>query len=107
MVDRPDDVRIGIRTSAILFGRHDVAAVMASYAAFLGAMVAIGLWQRYGPAYFASLVVSGGIAAYHYRLIRHRAREGCFKAFLHNNWIGAAIFAGILVERFDWKWVAA
>lgn len=107
MVDRNDDLRIGLRTSAIFFGRHDVAAVMASYVLFLGALFAIGLWQRYGPAYHAGIAAAGAIAAYHYRLIRGRGRDGCFKAFLHNNWIGAAIFAGILVDRFDWKSLGA
>ena len=106
MVDRDDDVRIGIRTSAIFFGRHDVAAVMASYAIFLAALVAIGLWQRYGPAYFAGVAVATLIAAYHYRLIRGRTRESCFRAFRHNNWIGAAILAGIVIDRFDWKALA-
>jgi len=99
MVDRDDDVRIGIRTSAILFGRFDVAAVMASYVLFLGGMLAIGLWQRYGPAYFAAVAACAGIVAYHYYLIRGRTREGCFKAFRHNNWIGAAMFVGILADN--------
>jgi 4-hydroxybenzoate polyprenyltransferase len=106
MVDRDDDRRIGIRTSALLFGRFDVAAVMASYVLFLGGMVAIGAWQRYGAAYFAAVAACAGIAFYHYRLIRDRSREGCFKAFRHNNWIGAVLFAGILVDRLDWKSLA-
>jgi hypothetical protein len=99
MVDREDDRRIGIRTSAILFGRFDVAAVMASYALFLAAMAGIGYWLRFGPLYYAGLAIAGGIAAYHYFLIRGRTREGCFKAFLHNNWIGAAIFGGIVLDH--------
>ena len=103
MVDRDDDLRIGIRTSAILVGRHDVAAVMASYVLFVGGMFAIGLWQAYGPAYFAGLAAAGFIAAYHYRLIRERTREGCFRAFRHNNWMGLVIFAGVLVDRTDLK----
>ena len=103
MVDRDDDRRIGIRTSAILFGRHDVAAVDACYAAFVGILVAIGVWQRYGIAYHLGVAAAALIAAYHYRLIRHRTREGAFKAFLHNNWIGAVVFAGIAAERFDAK----
>ena len=112
MVDREDDRRIGIRTSAILFGRHDVAAVMASYALFLAAMFAIGWWQRFGPLYYLGIAAAGCIAAYHYYLIRGRTREGCFKAFLHNNWIGAAIFGGIALDhlpqlRFLGKPVAA
>ena len=99
MVDREDDVRIGIRTSALLFGRHDVAAVMASHVIFLAGMIAIGAWQRYGPAYFAGIVVASLLASWQFRLIRDRSRAGCFKAFLHNNWIGAAIFAGIALDR--------
>ncbi len=102
MVDREDDLKIGIRTSALLFGRHDVAAVVACYATFLVGMVAIGLWQRYGPLYFAGLLVSACLVAYHYRLIRDRSRAGCFRAFLHNNWVGAAIFAGIVLDNLRW-----
>ena len=103
MVDREDDRRIGIRTSAILFGRFDVPAVMACYAAFLLSMAAIGVWQRYGYAYFGGLAVALAIAAHHYRLIRGRTRAGAFKAFLHNNWIGGAIFAGIVLDNLPWR----
>jgi 4-hydroxybenzoate polyprenyltransferase len=99
MVDREDDARIGMKTSALLFGRHDVLAVMACYMAFLLAMGAIGVWQRYGFFYFAGLAAAAGVSLYHYRLIRGRAREGCFRAFLHNNWIGAAVFAGIVLDQ--------
>jgi 4-hydroxybenzoate polyprenyltransferase len=99
MVDREDDRRIGIRTSALLFGRFDVAAVMACYVAFLGMLAAIGLGQGYGWAYYTGLVVAAGIAAWHYLMIRGRSREGCFRAFLHNNWLGAAVFAGIVADR--------
>jgi 4-hydroxybenzoate polyprenyltransferase len=101
MVDREDDRRIGMRTSAILFGRHDVAAVMACYALFLASMAGIGVWQRCGPWYYAGLAVAAGIALYHYRLIRTRSRDGCFKAFLHNTWVGAAVFAGIVLDTTD------
>ena len=98
MVDRDDDLRIGIRTSAILFGRYDVAAVMVFYALFLGTMAGIGVYMRYGAFYYAGLVAAALIAIFHYRLIRTRSREGCFKAFLHNNWLGLAIFAGLVAE---------
>jgi 4-hydroxybenzoate polyprenyltransferase len=101
MVDREDDVKLGIRTSALLFGERDVLAVMACYALFLLSMLGIGIWQGYGPFYNAGLLVAGLVAAWHYRLIRGRTREGAFKAFLHNNWIGAAIFAGIALDQ--WK----
>jgi len=99
MVDRDDDVRLGLKTSAILFGRHDVAAVMACYAAFIAVMAGIGAWQGYGPAYYAGLAAAAAICAWHYTLIRARTREGCFKAFLSNNWVGAAIFAGIVADN--------
>jgi 4-hydroxybenzoate polyprenyltransferase len=99
MVDRDDDRRIGLRTSAILFGRHDVAAVMLSYAAFIGSLAAIGVWAAFGPFYFAGVAVAAAIALSHYRLIRDRSREGCFKAFLGNNWVGAAVFAGIALDN--------
>jgi len=102
MVDRDDDRRIGIRTSAILFGRFDVAIVMLCYALFLGGMAAVGWWLHYGVIYYASIAVGAGIAIYHYALIRGRSREGCFKAFLHNNWIGAALFVGIAADGVNW-----
>ena len=98
MVDRDDDRRIGIRTSAILFGRLDVAMVMLCYALFVAAMAAIGWWARFGVAYYAGVGVAAAIAVRHYFLIRGRSREGCFKAFMHNNWLGAAVFAGIALD---------
>ncbi|HUW38410.1 MAG TPA: 4-hydroxybenzoate octaprenyltransferase [Rhodocyclaceae bacterium] len=98
MVDRDDDIRIGIRTSAITFGRFDVAAVMLCYAAMLAILAWIGVELRYGIWYYAGLIVAAGMMAYHYLLIRSRGREGCFKAFLHNNWVGAAICAGLLAD---------
>ncbi len=109
MVDRDDDLRIGMRTSAILFGRHDVTAVMIAYGAFVAAMAAIGAWQGYGAPYYAGVAAAAAIAAYHYRLIRSRTREGCFKAFQHNNWIGAAVFAGIALDNIPLRalWAAA
>ncbi len=103
MVDRDDDVRIGLRTSAILFGRHDVAAVMGCYATFIAILVAIGWWQGYGGFYFAGVLGAAAIALSHYPMIRGRTREGCFRAFRHNNWVGAAVFAGILADTFPWQ----
>jgi 4-hydroxybenzoate polyprenyltransferase len=95
MVDRDDDLRIGIKTSAITFGRYDVAAVMACYAAMLAILAFVGRYERLDWPYYAGLAVAAGTMAYHYFLIRDRTRAGCFKAFLHNNWVGGAIFAGI------------
>ena len=99
MVDRDDDLRIGIRTSAILFGRFDVAAVMVSYVIFVAGMLAIGIWQKFGPAYFAAVAACAGLAGYQYHLIRDRSREGCFRAFRQNNLIGAAMFAGVVADK--------
>ncbi len=98
MVDRDDDLRIGIKTSAITFGRYDVTAVMACYAVTLALLAWIGWRLGYGAFYFAGLSVAAGIAGYHYTLIRRRERMKCFKAFLHNNWLGAAVFVGIVAE---------
>ena len=96
MVDRDDDARLGLRTAALTLGRFDVAAVMASYGAMLAILVALGVSLEFGWPYFLGLAVAWGLVAYHWRLIRTRTREGCFKAFMHSNWIGAAVFAGIV-----------
>lgn len=98
MVDRDDDLRIGIRTSAITFGHLDVVAVMACYALFLLVWAAIGRMTGLGAAYFAGLAVAAGIAVWHWTLIRGRTREGCFRAFRLNHWLGFAIFAGVLLD---------
>jgi len=98
MVDRDDDLKIGIRTSAITFGRYDVLAVMLCYAVSLGMVTAVGLDAGLGAWFVAGMLVAAGMAAYHYTLIRHRERMPCFAAFRHNNWLGAAVFAGIALD---------
>lgn len=98
MVDRDDDLKLGIRTAAITFGRHDVLAVMLCYAITLGLMAAVGVVEGFNGWYWLGLAGAGVIAVYHYALIRERTREGCFRAFNHNNWFGAAIFAGVAAE---------
>ena len=98
MVDRADDLKIGIKTSAITFGRFDVAAVMLCYAATLGLLAYVGRLLHMGAVFHAGLGVAAAIAAYHFTLIRGRDPARCFKAFLHNNWIGASVFAGIALD---------
>jgi len=98
MVDRDDDIHLGIHSAALLFGSYDVAAVMACYAITLVLLAWAGLMIDAGVLYFAGLILAAGIALYHYTLIRQRLREQCFKAFLHNNWFGMAVFAGIAVD---------
>jgi 4-hydroxybenzoate polyprenyltransferase len=94
MVDRDDDVRIGIKTSAITLGRADVAVVMACYAATL-VVWAVVMAARVAPVVvLATVGVAGAQAAWHYTLIRERSREGCFRAFRLNHWFGFTLFAG-------------
>jgi len=95
MVDRDDDIKIGIRTSALTFGRFDVAAIMLCYAVTLGIYVGIGVMLGFGVLYWIGWAAAVGCAIYHYRLIRNRERMACFAAFRHNNWLGGALFVGI------------
>ncbi len=95
MVDRDDDLRIGMKTSAITLGRWDVPAVMAFYMVYLLVWaLAIGA-QRASLWWWLALVVAGVQVVWHYTLIRLRQRDGCFKAFRLNHWVGASLFAGI------------
>jgi 4-hydroxybenzoate polyprenyltransferase len=98
MVDRDDDAKIGIRTSALTLGRFDVAGVTACYAAFLASWAAIGAVIGLGAAYFGGLAAAAGIAVWHWTLIRDRSREGCFRAFRLNHWLGCAVFAGVAAD---------
>ena len=98
MVDRDDDRKIGMRTSAITLGRYDVAAVMASYALMAALLVWLGAALGFLWPYWVGLAAAAAMMAYHYRLIRGRTRDGCFRAFRHNNWIGLVIFAGIVAS---------
>jgi 4-hydroxybenzoate polyprenyltransferase len=98
MADRADDLKIGIKTSAITFGRFDVAAVMFCYAAAFALIAWVGHQMRARWAFYAGLSAAAALAIYHYTLIRKREPARCFRAFLHNNWIGAAIFAGIVID---------
>ncbi len=95
MVDRDDDARIGIHTSALTLGRWDVAAVMACYALMLALLIAVGHVAGLAWPFYAGLAAAAAMMVHHWRLIRSRSREGAFKAFMHNNWVGAAVFAGI------------
>src|SRR5687768_11236626 len=98
MVDREDDAQLGIRTSALTLGRWDVPAVMASYALMLALLAALGMLARLGWPYYLGLAAAGAMMVYHWFLIRGRSREGSFKAFMHNNWVGGAVFAGIVLS---------
>jgi 4-hydroxybenzoate polyprenyltransferase len=98
MVDRDDDLKIGIKTSAITFGRFDVAAIMLCYGVHLAILLAVGRHFGLGLPFLLGLAVAAACAVYHYFLIRGRERAPCFAAFRHNNYLGAAVFAGIALD---------
>jgi 4-hydroxybenzoate polyprenyltransferase len=95
MVDRNDDIRLGLKTSAITFGRYDVLLVAVCYLLTIALLGVVGRIQHYDWPYYLGLLVACGIAALHVYWIRGRDRQQCFKAFLHNTWLGAAVFGGI------------
>ena len=98
MVDREDDIRLGLKTSAITFGRYDVLAVGMGYVLCILLLGWAGVLQGWGFAYYFGLLVALAIAVTHLVWIRNRNRDACFKAFRHNNWFGAAVFAGVVVQ---------
>lgn len=98
MVDREDDLKLGIHSSALFFGRYDITAIMFCYAAMLGLLTCAGWSLHLHSPYYLALLAALGIAFYHYTLIRSRERQRCFQAFLHNTWIGAVIFAGLILN---------
>ena len=99
MVDRDDDLKIGIKTSAITLGRFDVASVMACYGAYLVVWAALGARLGLGWPYAVSIIVGAGMALWHYTLIRTRSRDGCFRAFRLNHWLGFTLFAGVVLAH--------
>ncbi len=98
MVDRDDDLKIGIQTSAITLGRWDVAAVMGFYAAYLLSWAVIGRLLGLGGVFLAGIALAAAQAVWHYTLIRDRSRDGCFKAFRANHWLGFSVFAGVALD---------
>jgi 4-hydroxybenzoate polyprenyltransferase len=98
MVDRDDDLHIGMKTSAITLGRYDVPAVMLCYAVHLAGWAVLGRTLGLGPVFLAGVAAAAAQALWHYGLIRQRTRAGCFKAFRENHWLGATIFAGVALD---------
>jgi 4-hydroxybenzoate polyprenyltransferase len=95
MVDRDDDLLIGIKTSAITFGRFDVAAIMLCYAGFFGIMAWAGHVMALGVAYWIGFAAAVALALWYYPMLQTRDRMKCFFVFRHNNWLGACLFAGV------------
>ncbi len=100
MVDRDDDMRLNVKSSALLFGVYDVAMVMVCHGLFIAIMAGIGLWTRLGLAYYVGLALACGMMLHQYQLIKSRDRDRCFAAFLNNNWAGMAIFAGLALDMY-------
>ena len=100
MVDRDDDVKIGVKSTAILFGDDDKLITGILQASVIVAMLLVGAQFKLGYWYYVSLLFASALFVYQQYLIRHRQRDACFKAFLHNNWVGAVIFAGIFLHYF-------
>jgi len=98
MVDRDDDLVVGIKSSAILFGDHDRLIIGVLQAACLIFLYLGGEACGLGGYYFLGLTAAAALFVYHQYLIRDRRREDCFRAFLHNNWVGLAVFAGIALD---------
>jgi 4-hydroxybenzoate polyprenyltransferase len=100
MVDRDDDLKLGLKSSAILLGRQDVTGVMTAHAAFLALMALAGYWNGVGLLYYAGLAIGLGLVARQYWLIRGRERDRCFQAFRENNWLGLVIFTGLALDLY-------
>ena len=97
MVDRDDDLKIGIKSTAILFGRFDKMIVGALQLVTLAMLIYLGMWYELGASYYWSLLVAGALFVFQQHLIRHRERELCFRAFLNNNYVGMVISVGLLI----------
>ena len=102
MVDREDDLKIGVKSTAILFGDGDKIIIGILQIFMFFALYSLGKQLELHEPYYIGLVVAAGLAVYHQYLIRHREQAACFKAFLHNNWLGAAIFVGLAVDYWQY-----
>jgi 4-hydroxybenzoate polyprenyltransferase len=98
MVDREDDLRMGAKSTAILFGELDLAAIAVLYALMFGALALVGRQAQLGAWFWYGLGAAALLVAYEFLIARHRGRAACFRAFLHNHWVGAAIFAGFALD---------
>ncbi len=98
MVDRADDQKIGVKSSAILFGTMDVPIIAVCYAACFGLLIYVGILNKHSTIYYGGLAVAASFAIYQLRLIRHRDPQQCLKAFLNNNWLGLVITLAIAFD---------
>ncbi|MGR8933069.1 MAG: 4-hydroxybenzoate octaprenyltransferase [Gammaproteobacteria bacterium] len=97
MVDRDDDVKIGVKSTAILFGKYDRLIIGVLQVTMLAILTAVGLMEKLGGFYYVGLIAAAGFSLYQQQLIVQRSKSGCFKAFLNNNWFGMTVFAGLVL----------
>ncbi|MDG1074628.1 MAG: 4-hydroxybenzoate octaprenyltransferase [Methylophilaceae bacterium] len=100
MVDRDDDVKIGIESSALFFGKYDVFAIIVCYALMLGLFVYVGWQMAFEHTYFIGLLATSGLIAWQYQMIRARGKSDCFRAFIANNWIGLSLLISLAVGYY-------
>ncbi|MBE0437087.1 MAG: 4-hydroxybenzoate octaprenyltransferase [Methylomicrobium sp.] len=98
MVDKDDDLKIGVKSTAILFGERDREIIAGLQVVILTLLIIVGRMEHMGWIYYAGLTAAAGFSAYQQKLIYHREKADCFKAFLNNNWFGLAVFTGIVVD---------
>lgn len=98
MVDRDDDIKIGVKSTAILFGQYDKLIIGILQVVVMALMAAVGALSGLGWPYYAAIAVAGSLFIYQQQLIKHRDRDACFKAFLNNNYVGLALFVGLAVS---------
>lgn len=98
MVDRDDDIRIGVKSTAILFGEYDRSMIGLLQLSMLGILLLVGNKSGLGDFYTLGVAAAACFALYQQKLIRRRERDGCFKAFLNNNWFGASVFIGLVLD---------
>ena len=97
MVDRDDDLKIGIKSTAILFGRFDKMVIGILQLVTLAMLMFVGTWYQLGASYYWSLLVVGALFVFQQHLIRHRDRDLCFRAFLNNNYVGMVVTIGLFI----------
>jgi len=98
MVDRDDDLKVGIKSTAILFGRHDRLIIALLQAVLLGLLAVVGRLAGLGGWYLGGLAIAAALAVYHQYLIRNQEPGACFEAFLSNNYLGMAVFLGLVAD---------
>jgi len=105
MVDKDDDLKIGVKSTAILFGAYDRQIMGGLQLVILGLLITVGQMAHTGWPYYGGILIAAGLSVYQQKLIFHREKALCFKAFLNNNWFGLAVFIGLVLDYLDMSWI--